>query len=135
MEAQGVSAAKAATISHFTFARLRPYALAVALVVLCFLLFLRRPYSVVSDIGYQAFSAWQYAHHQVAHFLSVELADPRDLSKNIECPLYAWSPSWAVLFFLMFKLGLSAGTAGRALGFFLSLIGAVGWVWMSSVVG
>lgn len=114
--------------------RLRPVLLAVSVVAICFLLYLRRPYSVVSDIGYQAFSAWQYANHQVPHFLSVQLVDPRDLARDLESPLNFWTPFWTFLFFLAFKMGLSAGTAGRVLAFLLATIGAIGWVWVVSVL-
>lgn len=120
---------------HSDSVRLRDYVFAATLVSACFLLYLRRPYSVVSDMGYQAFSAWQYAHHETAHFLSITLVNPRNLAENIESPLYAWSPSWSFLFFLAFKSGLAAGTAGRILGYLLSLIGAAGWVGVVSVLG
>ena len=119
---------------HLVSVRLRPVLLAASVLAVCFLLYLRRPYSVVSDVGYQAFSAWQYAHHQVPHFLSVQLVSPRDLAKDIECPLTFWTPCWTFLFFLAFKMGLSAGTAGRLMAFLFSLIGSLGWVWVVSVL-
>jgi hypothetical protein len=120
---------------HSTSVRFRHIALALSVVAICFLLYLRRPYSVVSDIGYQAFSAWQYVHHEVTHLLTIELADPKDLARNVNTPLYAWSPAWSALFVFAFKFGLSVGQAGRALGFLLSLAGATGWVWVAGRIG
>ncbi|MEP6714358.1 MAG: hypothetical protein ABJC09_02215 [Terriglobia bacterium] len=111
------------------------YAVAVALIAVCFGFWLVRPYSVLSDTGYQALSARQYVDHYNAVFNTVRLVNPRDLSKDVISPLTAWSPSWTALFAVAFKAGLSVGMAGRLIALFLSLMGTLGWVRMSSLVG
>ena len=111
------------------------YAVAVALIAACFGLWLVRPYSVLSDTGYQALSARQYVDHYTPVFNTVRLVNPRDLSKDVISPLTAWSPSWTAMFAFAFKSGLSVGTAGRLIALLLSLMGTLGWVRMSSVVG
>jgi hypothetical protein len=109
--------------------------LAVGIVGLCFLLYAARPFSVLSDIGYQAFSARQYVDHYTPVFASIRLADTRDIARDTITPLMAWSPSWPALFTLAFKAGLSTGTAARVLSLLFSLAGALGWVRVASLVG
>src|SRR5579871_3463535 len=115
--------------------RLRDVILAVGVILVCFGLFLGRPYSVLSDVGYQAFSARQYADHYTTVFNSVRLVDPRDLAKDTVTYLNAWAPAWSALFFTAFKAGLSAGKAGRLLGFLISVAGAIGWLRIIALVG
>lgn len=109
--------------------------LAVAVVLVCFWLYLGRPYSVVSDIGYQALSARQYVDHYTPVFNSLRLVDPRDLAKDIVTPLTAWTPSWTALYTVAFKAGLSPGKAARTLALLMSLIGALGWLRIVALVG
>ena len=109
--------------------------LAVGIVGLCFLLYSARPFSVLSDIGYQAFSARQYLDHYTPVFASIRIADTRDIARDTIAPLMAWTPGWTALFLLAFKAGLSTGNAGRLLALLLSLVGAVGWVRVVSIVG
>lgn len=121
------SAQKYYICAKLHWVRFRLALLAAGAIILSFWIFLARPYSVVSDVGYQAFSARQYVDHY-ADFNSIRLVNPRDLAKDILCPLTAWTPCWTALFALMFKAGLSAGKAGRAIAFLLSIIGALGWL-------
>src|SRR5579883_2521107 len=109
--------------------RLREFSLSIGLIVLSFLIFAKQPYSVVSDAGYQALSALQFARHEVGHLNSVRLASPGDLSKTAECPLLPWAPLTAYAFFAGLKLGLAAGTTARALSFVACVAGGAGWVW------
>jgi len=114
--------------------RLREFSLSIGLIVLSFLIFAKQPYSVVSDAGYQALSALQFAKHEVGHLNSVRLARPGDLSQTVECPLLLWAPFTAYAFFAGLKLGLATGTAARVLAALASLAGAAGWVaagWVS----
>jgi len=115
--------------------RFGPIVLTVAVVTSSFLLYIARPYSVISDIGYQAFSARQYVDHEVSAFGSVRLVDPRDLSRDVDCGLTFWTPFWTAAYALAFEAGLAPGPAGRILAFALSLIGALGWLWVSSLLG
>lgn len=109
--------------------------LAVSIVGLSFLLYGARPFSVVSDLGYQAFSAHQYLDHYTPMFASIRLADTRDIAHDTITPLTAWTPTWTGLFLAAFKAGLSTGTAGRVLALLMSLAGALGWVRVVSIVG
>jgi len=109
--------------------------LAVGVILVCFWLFLGRPYSVLSDVGYQAFSARQYADHYTMVFNSVRLVDPRDLAKDTVTYLNAWAPAWPALFFVAFKAGLSVGKAGRILSLLISLVGALGWLRIIALIG
>jgi hypothetical protein len=109
--------------------------LSIGTVMLCFLPFLTRPYDVLADSGYQALSARQYINHRVSTLNYLSLVNPRDLTKNVEAPLTDWTPFGAYLFFGAFKLGLPPGTAGRLLAFLASLSGAIGWVWITSLIG
>src|SRR5580704_17889507 len=79
--------------------------LAVGIVAMCFLLYSARPFSVLSDIGYQAFSARQYLDHYTPMFASIRLADTRDIAQDAITPLTAWTPTWTALFLLAFKAG------------------------------
>lgn len=115
--------------------RLREFSLSIGLIVLSFLIFAKQPYSVVSDAGYQALSALQFAKHEVGHLNSVRLARPGDLSQTVECPLLLWAPFTAYAFFAGLKLGLATGTAARVLAALASLAGAAGWVWLASILG
>jgi hypothetical protein len=125
-EASGVSGAGRATRQPRS-EQFKLTMIAVAVVAISFCLFLGRPFSVISDIGYQAFSARQYVAH-LAPFNSLRLVNPRDLSKDLLAPLTNWSPSWTALYALAFRMGLSAGKAGRLLALLCSLTGAAGWV-------
>jgi len=109
--------------------------LAVTIVGLSFLLYSARPFSVLSDLGYQALSARQYLDHYTPMFASIRIADTRDLARDTIAPLTAWTPSWNALFLVAFKAGLPTGTAGRVLALLLSLAGALGWVRVVSIVG
>lgn len=115
--------------------RLKDALLAIGVVLVCFALFLGRPYSVLSDVGYQAFSARQYADHYTPVFNSLRLVNPRDLSRDTLTYLNAWAPAWPALFVIAFKAGLSAGKAGRLLSLLISLCGAVGWLRVIALVG
>ena len=115
--------------------RFGPIILATAVVAAGFILYIARPYSVISDIGYQAFSARQYVAREVSTFGAIRLVDPRDLSKDVECSLTFWTPFWTAAYALAFKIGLAPGPAGRTLAFTLSLMGALGWVWVTSLLG
>jgi hypothetical protein len=115
--------------------RFGPIVLTVAVVSSSFLLYIARPYSVISDIGYQAFSARQYVEHEVSAFGSVRLVDPHDLSRDIDSSLTFWTPFWTAAYALAFKAGLAPGQAGRILAFTLSLMGALGWLRVSSLLG
>lgn len=109
--------------------------IAVAIVGLSFLLYIERPFSLLSDLGYQAFSARQYFNHYAPQFASIRLVDPRDLARDVTTPIIAWTPSWNALFLVAYKAGLSPGTAGRVLALLLSLAGALGWARVVSLVG
>jgi hypothetical protein len=104
-------------------------------VALCFLLYIEHPYTVLSDSGYQALSAYQYLIHQVSRLNYVSLVNPHDLTRNVECPLTDWAPFSAYMFFAAFKAGLAPGVAGRLLAFLASIIGAIGWAWIASLIG
>jgi hypothetical protein len=109
------------------------------LLVLCviatsFLLDIRRPYSLASDIAYQALSARQYVEHLVPAVNSLRLVNPRDLSRDIQTPMTFWAPAWPYLFVVAFKAGLEPGPAGRTLAVLLSIAGAMGWLWVISLI-
>jgi hypothetical protein len=108
--------------------------LAIVIVGLSFLIHIGRPFEVLSDMGYQALSARQYFDHYTPVFYSLRVVDPKDLSRDVVTLLDAWTPTWAALFLIAFKAGLSSGTAGRVLAFLLSLAGALGWVRVSSIL-
>jgi hypothetical protein len=108
--------------------------LAICLIAASFLLYIRRPYSLASDIGYQVFSARQYIEHKVPALNSIQLVDPHDLSKDIQTSLTSWTPCWTFLFVLAFRAGLAPGPAGRILVALLSVSGAIGWVWVTSLL-
>lgn len=109
--------------------------LAVAVVGLCFLLYIARPFSIVSDLGYQAFSARQYFDRYTPQFASIRLVDTQDLARDVVTPLITWAPTWNALYLVAYKAGLSPGTAGRVLALLLSLTGALGWARVVSLVG
>jgi hypothetical protein len=100
-----------------------------------FLPFVHRPYSLTSDIAYQAFSARQYVDHEVSVLNTVSLADPRDLSKDYLSSSNFWPPCWPYLFTLAYKAGLAPGPAGRLLIVLMSISGAFGWIWVTSILG
>jgi hypothetical protein len=108
--------------------------LALCVVALSFLLYIQRPFSVISDIGYQAFSAREYVAHYTPLFDSIRLVDTHDIAHDAVAPLMAWTPSWVALFVLAFKAGLPAGAAGRYLALLLSIAGALGWVRVVSLL-
>ncbi|MEP6714274.1 MAG: hypothetical protein ABJC09_01795 [Terriglobia bacterium] len=110
-------------------------ALAVTIVLACFALFAEHPPLVEGDIAFPAYSALQYVHHEVGAFDAVRLVDARDLAKDIDTNLIAWSPSWTFAFVAMFKAGLTPGAAARALEIFFSISGALGWVWIVALLG
>jgi hypothetical protein len=114
---------------------LRLAVFAILVVVASFCFYIARPYSVISDIGYQAFSARQYVSHYTPVFNSLRLVDPRDLAKDIVFPLTDWAPSWTLFFIAVFKLGMSAGNGARFLAFLTSACGALGWVRVVRMVG
>jgi hypothetical protein len=114
---------------------LKEFFLSTGLIVLSFLIFAKQPYSVVSDAGYQALSALQFATHQVGHLNSVRVASPTDLSQTAECPLLLWAPFTAYAFFAGLKLGLATGTTARLLALLACLAGGAGWVWVASILG
>jgi hypothetical protein len=100
-----------------------------------FLPYLHRPYSLTSDIAYQAFSARQYVDHEVSALNHIRLVDPGDLSKDLESSSNFWPPCWPYLFTLAYKAGLAPGPAGRILVLLLSVSGALGWIWVTSILG
>jgi hypothetical protein len=108
--------------------------LIVCLIAASFLLYIRRPYSLASDIAYQAFSAQQYVEHLVPEVNTLLLVDPRDLSRDIKSPMTFWAPAWPYLFVAAFKAGLAPGPAGRTLAILLSMTGAMGWLWVISLI-
>ena len=87
--------------------RLREFFVGAGLIVLCFLIFVNQPYSVVSDAGYQALSALQFSKHEVGHLNSLRPASPGDLSRTAECPLLLWAPFTAYTFLAGLKVGLA----------------------------
>jgi hypothetical protein len=99
-----------------------------------FLPFAHRPYSLTSDIAYQAFSARQYVNHEVSVLNAVRLVDPRDLSKDYRSSSNFWPPCWPYLFALAYKAGLAPGPAGRLLVVLMSISGALGWIWITSIL-
>jgi hypothetical protein len=99
----------------------------VLLLLLTFLLPMERPYRLDGDVGYQAFSARQYAKGETPHFYSVRFADPRDLSRNIVTPLTTWPPGWSAIFVPAFSAGLAPGKAARLLALLVACIGLFGW--------
>lgn len=115
--------------------RLREFFVSAGLIVLCFLIFAKQPYSVVSDAGYQALSALQFSKHEVGHLNSLRLASPGDLSRTVECPLLLWAPFTAYAFLAGLKLGLATGTTARVLSLLASLAGGAGWLWVASILG
>jgi hypothetical protein len=104
------------------------------LIATSFLLYIRRPYSLASDIAYQALSAQQYVEHLVPVVNSVRLVNPRDLSQDILTSMTFWAPAWPYLFAAAFKAGLAPGPAGRTLAVLLSITGAMGWLWVISLI-
>jgi hypothetical protein len=108
--------------------------LTLCLIATSFLLDIRRPYSLASDIAYQALSAQQYVERLTPAVNSLRLVDPRDLSKDIETSLTFWAPVWPYLFVAAFKAGLAPGPAGRTLVVLLSIAGAMGWLWVISLI-
>ena len=108
--------------------------LVLCLIAASFLLYIRRPYSLASDIGYQAFSAQQYVEHLVPEVNTLRLVNPRDLSQDIRTSMTFWAPAWPYLFVAAFKAGLAPGPAGRTLAVLLSVIGAMGWLWVISLI-
>src|ERR1035441_6903842 len=115
--------------------RLKLLLLACSVVILCFLLCSERPYALTSDAGYQAWSALQYSSGNVSAINTLRLVSPNDLSKNVECPLVAWSPTGAWIFYWAFRLGVAPGVAGRWLALLAALIGAAGWAWIAWRIG
>ncbi|MDP9170188.1 MAG: hypothetical protein M3N54_06200 [Acidobacteriota bacterium] len=109
--------------------------LAVGIVCFCFFIFAERPQIIEGDIGYPAFSALQYVRGEVGAFDAVHLADSRDLSKDVDSNIIAFPPAWTLLFLLAFKAGLSPGPAARVIELILSLGGALGWVWITYLLG
>jgi len=109
--------------------------LSCCIIAATFLPFTHRPYSLTSDIAYQAFSARQYVDHEVSVPNNIRLADSRDLSKDIESNSNFWPPSWPYLFALAYKAGLAPGPAGRILSLLLCVTGALGWIWVTSILG
>lgn len=97
--------------------------------------YVHRPYSLTSDIAYQAFSARQYVDHEVSALNDIRLADPGDLSKDLQSSSNFWPPCWPYLFTLAYKAGLAPGPAGRILVLLLSVAGALGWIWVTSILG
>ncbi len=109
--------------------------LVLFLIVTSFLLYIRRPYSLASDVAYQAFSAQQYVEHLVPTVNTVRLVNPRDLSQDIQTSMTFWAPAWPYLFVAAFKAGLAPGPAGRTLAVLFSMAGAMGWLWVISLIG
>ncbi|HWE49880.1 MAG TPA: hypothetical protein VG273_08830 [Bryobacteraceae bacterium] len=109
--------------------------LAVGIVCVSFLLFIERPQDLRGDTAFQAFSALQFVRGDVSTLHAVRLVDPFDLAKDVECKLVAWSPAWTLLFVLAYKTGLSPGPAAKAIELLLSVSGAIGWVWIVSILG
>lgn len=108
--------------------------LVLCLIATSFLLYIRRPYSLASDIAYQALSARQYAEGLVPAVNSLRLVNPRDLSQDIQTSMTFWAPAWPYLFVAAFKAGLAPGPAGRTLAVLLSITGAMGWLWVISLI-
>jgi hypothetical protein len=109
--------------------------LVLLLIVTSFLLYIRRPYSLASDIAYQAFSAQQYVEHLVPTVNTLRLVNPRDLSQDVQTSMTFWAPAWPYLFAAAFKAGLAPGPAGRTLAVLFSIAGAIGWLWVISLIG
>ena len=108
--------------------------LTLCLIATSFLLDIRRPYSLASDIAFQALSAKQYVEHQVSAVNTLRLVNPHDLSQDVQTSLTFWAPAWPYLFVAAFKAGLAPGTAGRTIAVLLSIAGAIGWLWVISLV-
>jgi hypothetical protein len=115
--------------------RLKLVLLGCAVVILCFLMYAERPYAVTSDSGFQVWSAQQYAGQRVSTVNTLRLVNPRDLSRDVECPLLAWSPTGAWMFYWAYRLGVAPGTSARLFALMLSLIGAAGWAWIAWRIG
>jgi hypothetical protein len=114
--------------------KIRLPVLVLFLIVTSFLLYIRRPYSLASDIAYQAFSAQQYVEHLIPAVSTLRLVNPRDLSQDIQTSMTFWAPAWAYLFALAFKAGLAPGPAGRTFAVLFSITGAMGWLWVISLI-
>jgi len=108
--------------------------LVLLLIATSFLLYIHRPYSLASDIAYQALSAQQYVEHLVPVVNSLRLVNPRDLSQDIQTSMTFWAPVWPYLFVAAFKAGMAPGPAGRTLAVLLSITGAMGWLWVISLI-
>lgn len=110
-------------------------AIALGVIAVCFALYAARPYSLVSDLGFQAFSAKQFAEGHAPEFNTIRLASARDLSRDVTGHLTLWSPAWTALFAAAFEAGLSPGHAARLLAVILCVIGALGWVRITRAIG
>jgi hypothetical protein len=109
--------------------------LAVGIVGLSFLLYIERPFSLASDMGYQALSARQYFDRYTPRFHSIRLVDTHDIARDVISPIIAWTPVYNALFLSALKAGLSVGTAARVMALLLSLVGALGWTRVVLLVG
>lgn len=106
----------------------------MALILLSFLLSAKQPYAVVSDAGYQALAALQFARHEVTTINSLRVVNPADLSRTTECRLLLWAHFTTYAFLAGIKAGLPVGTTARILGLLASRAGGLGWVRLASLL-
>jgi len=102
-------------------------------VVLFFAFFSAVPFRVEGDIAYISKAAQQYVDLSVP-FNQIRLADPTDLSRDIDTWIFWWPPFIYTSFVILLSLGLTVSFAARLLMFVAAVIGAIGWARASAML-
>src|SRR5450631_188811 len=102
-----------------------------ALVLLVFIAFATGPFRVEGDVAYIAKAAQQYVNQGVP-FNQLRLADPCDLSHDIDTWIFWWPPGIGAAFVALLSAGLTISSAARLLMVAAAVVGALGWAMVSA---
>lgn len=105
-----------------------PYLIACFLATLCFTIGSIYPYEVGTDVGAQIKTVQQWLSGESNLFYSIVIANPQDLSQDLQNWIFWWPPGIAIAFFPLIAIGLPLGIALKVTAYLLFIVGCIGWL-------
>jgi hypothetical protein len=105
-----------------------PYLIACFLATLFFTIGSIYPYEIGADVGAQIKTIQQWLSGESNLFYSIVIANPQDLSQDLQNWLFWWPPGVAIVFFPLIALGVPLGIALKITAYLLFILGCIGWL-------
>jgi hypothetical protein len=94
------------------------------------------PGSPDADVVHSAFAGYNFVTRGQLQSINLYAQHTNDLARHAQTYwMTHWPPAHSWLYALMMSLGLSAGAATKFLGLFSVLVGGIGWVRLTAVLG